>query len=53
MKKNYLLEELYILSKIDEYLGGLNHIYKNLNSIKAKDLLDDAIYKTKHYFYRQ
>ena len=36
--------------KIDEYLGGLNHIYKNLNSIKAKDLLDDAIYKTKHYF---
>ena len=36
--------------KIDEYLGGLNNIYKNLNSEKAKCLLDNAIYKTKNYF---
>ena len=36
--------------KIDEYLGGLNHIFKSLNSIKAKNLLENAIYKTKKYF---
>ena len=36
--------------KIDEYIGGLNHIFKKYRNKKSEILLNDAIKKTFKYF---